>query len=169
MLYCEKYVVAINTYFLILTIYILCKSVYNFLLFVYEIALSKIVYSHNTGAPRIINGILLNITGVDYTLSTKRIDPCVYQFNKSYALVCNVSGMPVPQLTWYYQRMLIREPVIVTNRTNGLLQYNIDSSTSVLVINNLTRNNTGVYYCNATNDIGFDLLTFEAIVARTYA
>ena len=129
-----------------------------------------IVYSHNTGAPRIITNTLLNITGVDYTVSTgNRINPCVYQFNKSYALVCNVTGMPAPQVTWYYQRRLLKEISIVSNRTDGFVQYNIDSSTSVLVISNLTRNNIGVYYCNATNDIGFDLLTVQAIVARMYA
>ena len=127
-----------------------------------------IVYSYNTGAPRIINDTQLNITGVDYTVSTgNSINPCIYQFNDSYALVCNVTSMPAPQLTWYYQSTLPEEIVIV-NITDGFLQYNIDNNTSVLVISNLTRNNAGIYYCNATNDIGFDLLTIQAFVARTY-
>lgn len=73
--------------------------------------------------------------------------------------------MPAPQLMWHYQSTMLEE-IVVVNITDGFLQYNIDNSTSVLVINNLTRNNAGIYYCNATNDIGFDLLTIQAIVAR---
>ena len=53
---------------------------------------------------------------------------------------------------------------MVDNSINGLVQYYINSSISVLEIN-LTRNNSGVYFCNATNDVGFDVKTVEAIVA----
>ena len=135
----------------------------------YELYCSSIVHYHNTGAPRIVNGTLLNITGVDHTVHVvrgERPHPCIFQFNQSYALVCNVSGVPAPQVTWYHQRLLLGEITIITNRTNGLVQYNIDSSTSVLVISNMTANTTGLYYCNATNDIGFDLLTVQALIAR---
>ena len=118
------------------------------------------------GAPQIFNNSLLDITGVDYTVAVGEVvDPCVYQFNRSYAFVCNASGVPTPQLTWYYRRELVREVIIVNNRTaDDLVQYYIDSSISIIVISNLTRNNTGIYFCNATNDIGFNVRTNPAIV-----
>ena len=73
-------------------------------------------------------------------------------------------------MTWYYQRILLGEITVVTaNSTNGYVQYNVDSTTSVLVISNMTRSNAGIYYCNATNDVGFDLLAIEAIVTSMYA
>ena len=119
------------------------------------------------GAPQIFNNSLLDITGVDYTVAVgEDPDPCIYQFNRSYAFVCNASGVPTPQMTWYYQRMLVGEIIIVNNRTaDGLVQYYIDSNISIIVISNLTRNNTGIYFCNATNDIGFHVLVNSAIVA----
>ena len=78
-----------------------------------------------------------------------------------------MTGKPAPRVTWHYQSTLLEE-IIVVNITDGFLQYNIDNSTSVLVISNLTRNNAGIYYCNATNDIGFDLVTIRAFVARMW-
>ena len=127
-------------------------------------------YCYITGAPHITTNTILNITGVDHTVVTGiRTNPCLYQFNRSYAFVCNVSGLPTPQVTWYYQRILLGEITLVTaNSTNGYVQYNVDSTTSVLVISNMTRSNAGIYYCNATNDVGFDLLAIEAIVASMY-
>ena len=117
-----------------------------------------------TGTPRISTGNLLNITGVDFTVTTGEFPkPCIYQFNRSYAFVCSVSGVPTPQMSWYYQRTILEEITVVNNRTNGLVQYYINSSISVLEIN-LTRNTTGVYFCNATNDVGYDVRTVEAIV-----
>ena len=120
------------------------------------------------GAPQIFNNSLLDITGVDYTVAVSEyVDPCIYQFNRSYAFICNVTGVPTPQLTWYYQRMLIGEGIMVNNKTaDELVQYYIDSSISIIVISNLTRNNTGFYICNATNDIGFHVTAISAIVAR---
>ena len=120
------------------------------------------------GAPQIFNYSLLDITGVDYTVAvSENIDPCTFQFNRSYAFVCNASGIPTPQLTWYYQRTLVGEVIIVNNRTaDELVQYYIDSNISIIVISNLTRNNTGIYICNATNDIGFHEIAISAIVAR---
>ena len=92
------------------------------------------------GAPQISNVSQLNIAGVDYTVTTgASLDQCIFQFNRSYACVCNASGMPTPQLTWYYQKILLGEITVVDNRTNGLVQYYINSSISVLEIN-LTRN-----------------------------
>ena len=45
------------------------------------------------GAPQIFNNSLLDITGVDYTVAVgEDIDPCIYQFNRSYAS----SGVPTP-------------------------------------------------------------------------
>ena len=119
------------------------------------------------GAPQVFNNSLLDITGVDYTVATGDVvDPCIYQFNRSYAFVCNASGVPTPQLTWYYARSL--EIIIIVNNgtVDEIVQYYIDSSISILVISNLTRNNIGIYGCNATNDIGFRLRTIDAIVAR---
>ena len=120
------------------------------------------------GAPQIFSNSLVDITGVDYTVAVgEHVDPCIYQFNRSYVFVCNASGVPTPQLTWYYQRMLLGEIIIVNNRTaDDLVQYYIDSNILIIVISNLTRNNTGIYGCKATNDIGFHILTVDAIVAR---
>jgi len=127
------------------------------------------MYSHNKGNPQIFNENLLNITGVDYTVAAGEfIRPCIYQFGRSYALVCNASGEPAPQLTWYYYKDL-KETIIVNNRTNEFVQYYVGSSTSIVVISNLTLNNSGLYYCNATNDIGFEVLTVEAFMACMYA
>ena len=111
------------------------------------------------GAPQIFNNSLLDITDVDYTVAVgEGIDPCIYQFNRSYAFVCNASGVPTPQLTWYHQQMLLGEVTIVNNGTDGLIHYYIDNSICILMISSLTMSNSGVYYCNATNDIGFHLL-----------
>ena len=66
--------------------------------------------------------------------------------------------MPTPQLTWYYQQMLLGEVIRVNNGTDGLTHSYIDNSISILMISDLTMSNSGVYYCNATNDIGFHLL-----------
>ena len=99
------------------------------------------------------NNSLLDITGVDYTVAVvEDVDPCIYQFNRSYAFVCNASGVPTPQLTWYHQQTLLGEVTIVNNRTDGLIHYYIDNSISIVMISNLTMSNSGVYYCNATND-----------------
>ena len=57
---------------------------------------------------------------------------------------------------------------MISNRTNGIIQYYVDDSISVVVISNLTRNNSGLYICNATNDIGFHQLAVEPIVTCTY-
>ena len=92
------------------------------------------------------------------------LNQCIFQFNRSYTLVCNVSGVPTPQMTWCYQEVLLGGLTVVNNGTNEVVQYYINSSISVLEIN-LTRNNSGVYFCNATNDVGFDVKTVEAIVA----
>ena len=118
------------------------------------------------GAPQIFNNSLLDITDVDHTVAVgEHVDPCIYQFNRSYAFVCNASGVPTPQLTWYYRRSLVREIIIVNNRTvDDLVQYYIDSGILIIVISNLTRNNTGIYFCNATNDIGFNVRTNPAII-----
>ena len=121
------------------------------------------------GAPQIFNNSLLDITGVDYTVAVgEHADPCIYQFNRSYAFLCNASGVPTPQLTWFYRRTLVvGEVIIVNNRTaDELVQYYIDSNILIIVISNLTRNNTGIYFCNATNDIGFNVRTNPAIVTR---
>ena len=120
------------------------------------------------GVPQIFNNSLLDITGADYTVAVgKHVDPCIYQFNRSYAFLCNASGVPTPQLTWYYRRTLIEEAIIVDNRTaDELVQYYIDSNILIIVISKLTRNNTGIYLCNATNDIGFNVRTNSAVVAR---
>ena len=59
------------------------------------------------GAPQIFNNSLLDITGIGYTVAVSEdIDPCIYQFNRLYAFVCNASDVPTPQLTWYHQQML---------------------------------------------------------------
>ena len=121
------------------------------------------------GVPQIFNDGSLNIVSIDYTIAVGELtDPCIYQFNRSYALVCNASGVPAPQLTWYYQEMVFGEVTMISNRTNGIIQYYVDNSISVVVISNLTRNNSGLYICNATNDIGFHQLTAEPVVTCTY-
>ena len=44
-----------------------------------------------------LHNSLLDITGVDYTVAVgEDIDPCIYQFNRSYPFVCNASGVPTP-------------------------------------------------------------------------
>ena len=49
------------------------------------------------GAPQIFNNSLLDITGVDYTVAVgEDVDPYIYQFNRSYAFVCNASGVSTP-------------------------------------------------------------------------
>lgn len=119
------------------------------------------------GVPQFFNDSPLKIPGVDHTVAVGEIEnPCIYQFGRSYALICNASGLPTPQLAWHYQRILLGDITAVNNGTNGLVEYYIDNTISVLVISNMTRSTSGIYYCNATNDIGFDLLTVSALVTR---
>jgi len=71
---------------------------------------------------------------------------------ENFTLTCNATGYPVPSIQWTLNGTSynIRDPSVTTVMETPMLR----SLTSIIMVNNATVNDTGVYQCMATNVVG---------------
>lgn len=62
-------------------------------------------------------------------------------------LNCKAEGFPTPEIRWFKENNLL-----ASSQKNGLsVKYNFFLSNGSLVINNISSNDDGVYYCYASS------------------
>lgn len=83
----------------------------------------------------------------------------------SVSLTCSAEGEPIPEISW----LINNAPVSGDSRLNitSIILYEGYGSliTSDLVITNITIHDTGVYSCNASNDVGYTISSGNLLVA----
>ncbi len=80
---------------------------------------------------------------------------------QTIVFICNTEGSPLPNITWYKDD----EELFDTNRINiSTMSIESQQMISNLTITDITRNDGGVYWCNATN---FRFVLFESMSPTT--
>lgn len=83
-----------------------------------------------------------------------------------YKLQCTVESNPKPDISWYFNGKIhdrnISEAVIELTDYKSVVQSTLSFP------NGVTRENHGLYTCNATNKLGIDSRTVEINVWRKY-
>jgi len=101
----------------------------------------------------------LNITDIDHIVyNNKNTNPCVFEYGKSYVLACAGIGEPPPQVTWYNDLTIGETPL------TGYPQHYLDNNrTLIVVMENFSSEDEGIYHCNATNSLGFTIQILEVV------
>ena len=68
--------------------------------------------------------------------------------NGMLTLTCNYVAVPMPSVAWYLNRTHFLDP------DDPRITVTLTSSNSVLTVQNLTRDEGGLYSCSFTNDVG---------------
>ena len=75
---------------------------------------------------------------------------------QSVNLVCQAVGEPVPDISWYFNGVLIN---VSGNSSKYMIMsrsLNITTTENTLTVYNVTLSDVGTYTCNATNIVGND-------------
>ena len=76
--------------------------------------------------------------------------------SQNVMLLCQAVGEPVPDISWYFNGVMIN----VSDNSNKYMimsrSLNITTTENTLTVNNVTSSDVGTYTCNATNLVGND-------------
>ena len=87
---------------------------------------------------------------------TSLISSKVIQHSRINAFLCQAVGEPVPDISWYFNGVMIN---VSDNSSKYMIMsrsLNITTTNNTLTVYNVTSSDVGVYTCNATNIIGSD-------------
>ena len=77
--------------------------------------------------------------------------------NDTVAFICQAVSEPVPDISWYFNGVLIN---ISDNSSKYMIMsrsLNITTTENTLTVYNVTSSDVGTYTCNASNVIGSDI------------
>ena len=75
---------------------------------------------------------------------------------QSVNLTCQAVGEPVPDISWYFNGVMIN---VSDNSSKYMIisrSLNITTTKNTLTVYNVTSSDVGTYTCNATNVVGYD-------------
>ena len=73
---------------------------------------------------------------------------------ENFKFLCEVVGEPVPNISWYFNDVMIN---VSDNSSKYMIvsrSLNITTTKNALTVYNVTSSDVGTYTCNATNIIG---------------
>ena len=74
--------------------------------------------------------------------------------NENVTFLCQVVGEPAPDISWYYNGVMIN---ISDNSSKYMIMsrsLNITTTENILTVYNVSSSNVGTYTCNSSNFIG---------------
>ena len=80
----------------------------------------------------------------------------VIQQSKINTLLCQAVGEPVPDISWYFNSVMINVSDDSSKYMIMSRSLNITTTENTLTVYNVTSSDVGVYTCTATNIIGSD-------------
>ena len=81
----------------------------------------------------------------------------VVQQNRINAIVCQAVGEPVPDISWYFNGVMIN---VSDNSSKYMIMsrsLNITTTDNTLTVYNVMSSDVGVYTCTAANILGSDI------------
>lgn len=75
----------------------------------------------------------------------------IYAYEDStHTLNCIVSGMPKPEITWYFEdKLIVKNQLLVLNASS--VKYTYSTKNGSLTVSNLKSEDNGVYCCSASS------------------
>ena len=80
----------------------------------------------------------------------------VINYTDNATFVCQCVGEPVPDISWYFNDVMISVSYNSTKYLIASRSLNITTTENTLTVYNVTSSDVGTYTCNATNLVGND-------------
>ena len=97
-----------------------------------------------------------NISSVNPSIESS-INDQVGNQNETVVFLCQAVGEPIPDISWYFNGVMIN---VSDNNSKYMIisrSLNITSTENTLTVYNVTPPDAGTYTCNASNRIGSDV------------